>query len=316
MSTRPFRFTTMFGQPTDHGQLIERARRAESLGYDVVVIADHLLNQLSPLPTLVAVAEATTRLRIGTYVLNNDLRHPAVLAQDLATVDLLSGGRLEIGIGAGWNQVEYERAGIPFDPIGTRVTRMEESIRVLKGLFADGPFSFEGQHYRIAEMDGLPKPHQRPHPPFLVGGGGRRVLGIGAREAQIVGLAPRLKSASEPDILGCMAAGTLEKIGWVRSAADGRFGDIEFSTYNPLAPLTITGDRRAAAREACDQIRSRYGVEVTGDDLLDSPHAFIGTVDELVEKCLGLRERFGITNINVRGAMDEFAPVVERLAGS
>jgi probable F420-dependent oxidoreductase len=316
MSTRPFRFTTMIGTPTDRAQLTERAKRAESLGYDVVVIADHLLNQLSPLPTLVAVAEATTRLRIGTYVLNNDLRHPAVLAQDLATVDLLSGGRLEIGIGAGWNQVEYERAGIPFDPIGTRVTRMEESIRVLKGLFADGPFSFEGRHYRITEMDGLPKPVQRPHPPFLVGGGGRRVLGIGGREAQIVGLAPRLTSPTEPDIVSCLAAGTLQKIEWVRSAADGRFDEIEFSTYNPLAPLTITGNRRASAREACDQLRSRFGVEVAEDDLLDSPHAFIGTVDELGEKCLGLRERFGITNINVRGAMDEFAPVVERLAGT
>jgi probable F420-dependent oxidoreductase len=239
-----------------------------------------------------------------------------VLAQDLATIDVLTGGRLEIGLGAGWNRVEYERAGIPFDPIGKRVGRMEESIRVLKGLFADGPLTFEGEHYRITEMEGWPKPVQRPHPPFMIGGGGRRVLSIAGREAQVVSLAPRLPSPERPDIHGCLAAGTLEKVGWVRAAAGDHAADVEISTYPPLAPITITGDRRGKARELCDQLRSTFGVELDEDAVLDSPHVFFGTVDELVEKCLDLRERFGITNVMVRAAMDEFAPVVERLAGT
>src|SRR6266545_3129292 len=157
MSQRPFRFAVGASSSTGtstRGGLIELAQTAESLGYATLLISDHLLDQFAPLPALAAIAQATTTLRLGTFVLNNDLRHPAVLAQELATIDLLTGGRLEIGLGAGWNRLEYERAGIPFDPVGTRVGRMEEAIHVLKGLFGDGPFSFEGDHYRIVEMDG------------------------------------------------------------------------------------------------------------------------------------------------------------------
>jgi alkanesulfonate monooxygenase SsuD/methylene tetrahydromethanopterin reductase-like flavin-dependent oxidoreductase (luciferase family) len=193
---------------------------------------------------------------------------------------------------------------------------MEEAIQVLKGLFADGPFSFEGEHYRISEMEGWPKPVQKPHPPILIGGGGKRVLSIGGREAQIVGLAPRLGSADKPDIRGCMADGTMQKVRWIREAAGDRAGEVEISTYPPLAPFTITNDRRAKAREVCDQLKTHFGEELTEDEVLDSPHIFFGTVDELVEKCLDLRERYGITNVMVRGEMEEFAPVVERLAGT
>ena len=306
----------MIPVPADHRAVVESARRAEALGYDVLVIPDHLPQALAALPALMAVASATSRIRIGTHVLNNDLRHPAVLAQDLATIDVLSGGRLEIGIGAGWNRVEYEQAGISYDPIGRRVSRMEESIKVLKGLFADAPFSFAGEFYQITEMSGAPKPVQRPHPPFMVGGGGRRVLSIGGREAQIVGLAPRVQSPERPDVVGCLAEGSLEKVGWIRAAAGDRADEVEISTYPPLTPVTITGDRRAAAREVADQLKALFGLELSEDDVLGSPHIFLGTVDELVEKCLELRERFGITNVNIRGAMEEFAPVLERLAGA
>jgi probable F420-dependent oxidoreductase len=303
------------GRPNSRAELVEHARRAEALGYDALVIPDHLTQQLAPVPALAAVAAATTRLRIGTFVLNNDLRHPAVVAQELATLDVVSDGRLEVGLGAGWNRVEYERAGIPFDPIGQRVSRMEEAIAVLKGLFADGPFTFEGRHYRITEMEGWPKPVQKPHPPFMIGGGGRRVLSIAGRAAQIVSLAPRLPTPEKPDVRGCLAEGTAEKVGWVRAAADGRAGDVELSTYSPLEPITITADRRAKAREVADRLRARLGVEVTEDELLDSPHVFFGTVDELVEKCLDMRERFGISNVMVGRQIEEFGPVVERLAG-
>jgi probable F420-dependent oxidoreductase len=314
VSARPFRFLAGGGQLRDRAQLVEHARRAESLGYDALVLSDHLLPQLAPLPALVTVAEATTRLRVGTFVLNNDLRHPAVLAQELATIDALTGGRLEIGLGAGWNRPEYERTGIPFDPIGKRVGRMEEAIAVLKGLLAGGPFSFEGAHYRISEMEGWASV-QRPHPPFMIGGGGPRVLGIAGREAQIVSLAPRLPSPERPDVLGCLAAGTIEKVAQVRAAAGARFDEIEICTYPPLQPITITDDPRGKARELADRLREGFGIEVSEGDLLDSPHVFVGSVDQLVEKCLELRERFDITAVMVRTEVSEFAPVVERLAG-
>jgi len=143
----------------------------------VLIFSDHLLDQLAPVPAMATVAAATEKLRVGTFVLNNDLRHPVVLAQELASLDLLSEGRLEIGIGAGWNQPEYEQSGIAIDPIGKRISRMEEAITVLKGLFADGPFSFRGKHYTVTDMEGGPKPVQKPHPPFP----GRRRWAPGAR---------------------------------------------------------------------------------------------------------------------------------------
>lgn len=315
MSARPFRFMASPGDALDRGSLVERARRAEGLGYDVLVMSDHLLKQFAPLPALVSAAEATSRLRIGTFVLNNDLRHPAVLAQELATIDQLTGGRLEIGIGAGWNQPEYEMTGIVMDPPGARVGRMEEAILVLKGLFGDGPFTFEGRHYRVTEMEGWPKPVQRPHPPLNVGGGGRRLLRIAARQAQIVSLAPRLPSNQQPDILGCLAEGTDEKVRWLRETADGRFDELELAIHPPLLPITITDDPRPVARGLADALRQRFDVEVSEQELLDSPHVFVGTVEAMVEKCLELRERYGVTTVMVRSQVDEFAPVVERLAG-
>ena len=166
-----FRLLAEAGAVTDGRALAEMARRAEATGIDVLVIADHLVNQLAPIPAMATIAAATERLRIGTFVLNNDLRHPAVLAQDLASLDVLSGGRLEIGIGAGWNAPEYRAIGLPFDAVGTRVTRLEEAIAVLKGSFGRGAFSFHGAHYAIADLDAQPKPMQRPYPPFFIGGG-------------------------------------------------------------------------------------------------------------------------------------------------
>src|SRR5688572_20845908 len=151
-----------------------------------MVIPDHLIHQLSPVPVMAAVAAVSEQLRIGAFVLNNDLRHPAVLAQDLASLDVLSEGRLDVAIGAGWNRPEYEAIGLEFDATPIRQARLAEAVVVLKGCFADGPFSFSGEHYTITAHDAQPKPVQRPHPPFMIGGGGRRTLTLAAREAQIV----------------------------------------------------------------------------------------------------------------------------------
>jgi probable F420-dependent oxidoreductase len=264
---------------------------------------------------MATVAAATDKLRIGTYVFNNDLRHPAVLAQELATLDVLSGGRLEIGIGAGWNRPEYERSGIPMDPIGRRIGRMDEAITVLKGLFGEGPFSFQGRHYTITEMDGGPKPIQKPHPPFLVGGGGRRVLQIGSREAQIVGLAPRAGAAGGPDIASVSLAATAEKVGWIREVAGARIGDLDIGTYPALGLTLVTDSDRAPLEELAAGLASRYGVDLSVEELRESPHVFVGTVDYLVEKFRHQRATLGINSIMV-GASDALTPVVERLAGS
>src|SRR5216683_1811160 len=199
----------------------------------------------APVPALAAIAAATETLRIGMFVLNNDLRHPAVLAQELASLDVLSEGRLEVGIGAGWNEPEYTRSGIPFAPVTTRVARLEESVAVLKGLFADGPFTFEGSHYRITDMDGRPKPVQKPHPPILIGGGGKRVLRLAGREAQIVGFAPRI-GAKVGGFQSCTFEATREKLQWVKEAAGARFDELELNTYPALQPsaTSVTNEPR------------------------------------------------------------------------
>ncbi|MGC9665590.1 TIGR03621 family F420-dependent LLM class oxidoreductase [Planosporangium sp. 12N6] len=294
------------------------ARRAEASGYSGLVVPDHLLDQHAPIPVLATVAAVTERLRIGTFVFNAGLRHPAVLAQDLASLDVLSGGRLEIGIGAGWNRPEHDAIGLPFEPVATRVSRLAETIAVLKGCFGDGPFSFTGEHFTITGLDGRPKPVQRPHPPLFVGGGGRRTLTLAGRQAQIVGLAPRLTlgddGVTKPDPRSLTAAATEEKIRWVREAAGGRFDEIELNTYPTGGPVVVTNHARAEAQRRADELRRLTGVDLTVDEVLESPHVFIGSVDDLTRKIVELRDRFGISSVMV-GDIDQLAPVVERLAG-
>ncbi len=312
---RPFRFLADPGEIADGRQLAAEARRAESMGYSAMVLPDHLVEQLAPIPVLATVAAATERLRIAPFVLNNDLRHPAVLAQDLASLDVLSGGRLEIAIGAGWNKPEYHRIGLPFEPVAVRSARLEEAVAVLKGTLGDGPFSFRGTYYTITDHDGYPKPVQRPHPPLFIGGGGRRTLSLAGREADIVGLAPRILTGQRADPRSFTIAAAEEKIGWVREAAGDRFDRLEFNVYPSGTAITVTDHARAEAAKVADRMRDRTGVELTVDEVLESPHVFIGSIDGFVEKFRMLRERLGISSFLV-GAIDELAPVVERLAGS
>jgi probable F420-dependent oxidoreductase len=312
---RPFTFLAD-GRAVGTGKdVAERARRAESMGFTGLLIPDHLIDQLAPVPAMATIAAATTRLRIGAFVLNNDLRHPAVLAQDLASLDVLSEGRLDVALGAGWNKPEYDEIGLPFDPVATRVDRLEEAIAVFKGLFGEAPFSFEGRFYTIRERDGQPKPVQKPHPPFFIGGGGRRILTIAAREANIVGLAPRILPGQRSDPQSLTLAAAEEKIGWVREAAGDRFDDLELNTYPSTWPITVTDDARAEARKVVDHLRGRSAVDLTEDEILESPQLFIGSIDSLVEKFKMLRERLGISSF-MTGEIDELAPVVERLAGT
>jgi probable F420-dependent oxidoreductase len=312
---RPFRFLADVRAIVTGPELAARARRAEQVGYHALVLPDHLIGQLSPVVAMATVAAATSTLRVSAFVMNNDLRHPAVLAQDLASIDVLSGGRVDIAIGAGWNKPEYDAIGMAFDPTPVRQARLAESITVLKGLFTGSPFSFAGAHYTITDYAAGPVPMQRPHPPFFIGGGGRRTLTLAGREADIVGLAPRIRANSTVDAASLTLAATREKIRWVRDAAGERFQSMELNIYPSTWPVTVTDDLHGEARRVIDKLRSRTGVELTEDEVIDSPHLFIGSVDRLVEKFLQLREELGISSVML-GEIDELTPVLERLSGS
>jgi probable F420-dependent oxidoreductase len=311
---RPFSFLAGFQKIADGATVAAEARRAESIGFDALVVPDHLIEQLSPIPTLATIAAATERLRIAAFVHNNDLRHPAVLAQDLASLDVLSNGRLDIAIGAGWNRPEYDAIGLPFDPVPVRQARLEEAIAVLKGSLGAGPFSYAGAHYTITDRDAYPKPVQQPYPPFLIGGGGRRTLALAGREANIVGLAPRVLAGQRSDPGSLTLAAAAEKIEWVREAAGERFDQLAFNVYPSSWPVTITDHARSEAAKVVDHLRGRSAVDLTEDEVLESPHLFVGSVEGLVEKFRMLRERLGISSF-MCGDLDELIPVVERLVG-
>jgi probable F420-dependent oxidoreductase len=279
------------------------------------MLSDHLVDQFAPISALGVAAAVTSTIRLGTFVFNNDLRHPVVLAQELATLDRLSDGRLEIGIGAGWNKPEYEGAGIPYDPGSTRIDRLAEAITILKGLSADGPIDFDGRFYQVKGFEELPRPIQRPHPPFFVGGGSPKLLRFAAQNAQIVGIAPRVRPDGSADVIGCTLAGSEKKIAVIRGAAGPRFDQLEINTY-PSFSAKVTDQARPAAREVADRIRRRYGVDLSERDILESPHVFIGSVDSLVEKFQMLRERLGINHIFVGEDYRDFAPIVDRLNAS
>jgi len=201
---RRFRFGIQVRGAATAPAWLAKARATESLGYASLMLPDHFHEQLGPIAALTAAAMVTRSLQLGVLVFANDYRHPVILAKELATLDMVSGGRVCVGLGAGWARSDYDAGGMAYDPPGTRVERLAESLTVLKGLFADGPLTFDGRHYRISQLEGLPKPVQRPHPPFLVGGGGRRLLSLAAREADIVGInsaltAGRAASGGAPD---------------------------------------------------------------------------------------------------------------------
>jgi probable F420-dependent oxidoreductase len=316
-STKPFRLMIGFRDIVGRQGLMDRARLAESIGFSHACIHDHLVPQLAPIPLFSVLAAETERLRLCPLVFNNDLRHPAVLAQDLATLDLLSDGRLEVGLGAGWNEPEYDAAGLRFDPIGTRIERLTEAIAVIRGLFADTPLTFRGRYYTITDLDGQPKPVQRPHPPFLIGGTRERMLRLAAREGDIVGLDLRQDRASLPD---AFPARMDDRVGWVRDEAGDRFAGLELSVLRLLGPIAITSQPLAVARQVAADLGAATGLEIPAEDVLESPYSLIGSVAELERKMRAARERWGINSYlltwfdepNVR----DLGPLVERLAGS
>ncbi len=301
----------MAAKAASSSEWIETAKKAEDLGYSALLMPDHFGDQLSPVPALSIAAAATQTLRVGTLVFANDFRHPAILAKDTATLDLLSDGRLEVGVGAGWMTEDYSWTGVPHDRAGIRIDRMIESIEVLRGLWGDDAFSFDGEHYTITEMNGLPKPAQAGGPPIIVGGGGKRVLSTAARLADIVGVNPNVGEGKVgPEAIASMSAdATEEKLGWVRDAAGDRFDDIEISI---LKFVTIVTDARDAVAE-----KVGGGMGMDAATLLASPHTLVGSAEEVAEELIEQRERWQGSYVTVQSdALESFAPVVAALAGT
>jgi len=313
MNHHPFRFGVQMWGATSGAEWQEKARKAEQLGYTILVIPDHFpapsMGILGYAPALAAAAAATTTLRIGTNVLDNDFRHPALVAGDATTLDLLSDGRFELGIGAGWDQGDYERSGIAFDRPGVRVQRLEESVRIIKRLFTGDSVSFFGEHFTINGLEGYPKPVQQPHPPILIGAAGPRLTAFAAREATIISVMPRVLPPGVPIYSDLTAAGVEEKIHWIRQAAEERFDDIELNIL--MQQVIVTTDRQSAAQTLSEQWH------ITRADALESPFALIGTGEEMVATIRARRERYGISYLTVfERDMEAFTPVVPQLTGS
>ena len=309
---RRFRFGVQFSTAASSAAWADLAREAEDLGYSTLFLPDHFGDQLAPAPALVAAADATRELRVGTLVLDNDYKHPVVTAKEMASVDVLSDGRLELGLGAGWLASDYEQSGIPMDSAAERVDRLEEGIAVIKGLFAPGPFSFAGKHYQVADLDGQPKPQQQPSPPLIIGGGGPRVLALAGREADIVGINPAIRSGRIDGAAARDGAAdaTDRKVGWVRAAAGDRYGDLELQMLIFLCALT---DDRAGTLA---NLAPMFGLEP--DALAAYPHAWVGSAEQIAEDLEAGRERWDVSYLVVQGPdnMRAMAPVVARLSGA
>ena len=318
--SRPFRFGVLATEETSRDAWADYARKVEDLGYSTLVYGEHIsFGGLAPFSALMAAADATTHLRVAT-VLINDLRNPVLLAQEVATLDLLSQGRLEFGIGAGWLAADFQAAGIPFAPAPTRVRRLEEAVSVLKRLFGEGPVTFEGTYYSVHDMNLTTKPQQRPHPPLFIGGGGKQVLSIAAREANIVGVSSKATAAGAMDLGDRTLQAFDEKVRWIREAAGERFAELELNTL--IQHVRITDNRRQGAKEVLAAYASWPPHLVVNmpqgtEELLEAPYCVIGTVAQIVEQLQERRERHGISYITIHGGYTQaLAPVIERLAGT
>jgi probable F420-dependent oxidoreductase len=320
---RKFRFGVQCYAPTSAEQWRDLARRAEALGYSAFHLADHVIGPgpklaatnhpvqtVAAIPAMAVAAEATSTIRIGCRVLCIDYRQPVMLAKELATLDFFSGGRLEVGLGAGWLENEYEAMGIPFDPPGVRLDRLQEVIDLLRASFGDGEVNVEGRHVHATGYEAVPKP-AGGMPPLMIGGGSRRILGIAGREADIVSLNFDNSSGKiGPAGVGSSTAElTEQKIGWIRGGAGERFDDVELEI---AAYFTVVTDDVAATTE-----RMAGMFALTAEQFAEHPHALIGPVDRICDILVERRERFGISYVTFgAAAMESAAPIVERLTGT
>jgi probable F420-dependent oxidoreductase len=309
---RPFRFGVQVDGTGGRAEWQELARRVEATGYSTLTMPDHFTGQLAPVPALQCAADATTTLRLGALVYDNDYKHPVVLAKELATMDVLSDGRVEIGLGAGWMATDYEQSGIPYDPPGVRISRFIEALHVIKSALGPDAFSFQGEHYTITGYDGLPKPVQSI-PPVLIGGGGPRVLKFAAREADIVGINGTLTSgAIDHTTFASMTAEAVdEKVALVAATATdaGRADAIEMNVRAFMVFVTDDTDK------ALDTLAEFTGAPK--DVIAGSPFALVGPTSKLIDDLQARRERWGFSYVIVgQNDVDAFAPVVAALSGT
>ncbi|MBV8119879.1 MAG: TIGR03621 family F420-dependent LLM class oxidoreductase [Alphaproteobacteria bacterium] len=308
---KPFRFGVNVGPSRSRAEWTEKARRIEALGFDVLTVPDHLAELLAPFPALVSAADASTSIRVGTNVLNNDFRHPVLVAREAATVDLLTEGRLELGLGAGHVKEEYDGAGLVYDRGGTRVERLAEATAIIKGLMTGEPVTFAGRHYRVTGHKIHPRPVQQPRPPIAVAGNGHRLLTLAAREADIIGFSGITfrRGGTFPDLSAWKVSAVDERVQLVRAVAGERFAGLEL---NPLVQrVVVVDDRRRAAEEL-----ARHWNQLTPEEILESPFVLIGTIDQMVEDLLRRRERWGFSYFTIfEPYLTAFAPVVGRLHG-
>jgi len=308
-NARRFRFGVVLRAALSGAEWAEQARRLEGLGFDVLLVSDHLVGpRLAPLAALAAAAAATTSLRVGTLVLANDFRHPAVLAKEAATLDLLSGGRLELGIGAGWMRADYAQAGLRYDPPAVRIERLGESLQILKGLWSEGPFSFAGRYYAIEAAQQEPKPVQRPHPPILIGGGGPAILRLAARAADGVNLTLRTRpDGSGPDPQDVGLAPLLRKLAILREAAGPRWERLEIGTS--VWGLAVGSDTAA--------VRSAF-LAGFAPAMAETPNVLAGEATAIVDKLQRWRAEHAVSTyvLQDEAFVDAFAPIVARLAGT
>lgn len=304
-SRRPFRFGVEMMEPFEGMTWADSARELETLGYSALHAPDHFDEGLGPITAMASAAAVTESLVVATAVLAADFRHPAVLARELAAIDVISEGRLEVGLGAGYNVDDYRWSGIAMDPPKVRVDRLEEYVAVLRGLFAEGPFSFAGEHFRIDALDGTPHPHTPGGPPIFVAGGGPRMLRFAARQADIVGVNPSLPTSEKraEAARDGVAARIDEKFALVREAAGDRLADLTFHGW--LRHAQVTDDGHAVAAE----IATATGLSQA--DVLASPFVLVGSVEEIVERLEERRERWGYSYYTVQQpAAREFADVL------
>jgi probable F420-dependent oxidoreductase len=315
---RPFRFGMQAARVTDPTQWAALARSAEASGYDAFQIPDHL-GRLSTFPALMAAAAVTSRVKLSTYVLNQDFRPPAILAQEAGSVQMLTGGRLELGIGAGWARHEYAQAGLQYDSASVRVARFDEYLQVVKGILAatTESFTFDGQFFQTRAF--APLPRAGDPPPILVGGGSAHILAIAGRLADIISVSTRASPDGRVDMPNIKREAVDRKINWVREGAGHRFDQIELNMT--IRDVRVTDDRPAAARAllaewASTPERLANVDQLTEQDVLDSPHIVVGSVEQIVEQLEAARERWGFAYIEVSsGDADAIRPVLERLSG-
>src|SRR5580693_2272884 len=305
---RKFRFAAQLSKGPDGSarSWAEQARRAEDLGFSALLMPDHFGDQLAPVPALAAVAAATTTLRLGSLVCGNDYRHPFVLAKEAATLDLLSDGRFELSLGAGWMKTDYEEAGLTYDSPRVRVDRFEEAVQVIQGLLrTDGPFSFTGTSYEVTNHTLTPRPVQRPGPPLIIGGGGQRVLSFAARHADIVSINVNLREGTGGPETAPNASPerTREKVTWVRQAAGDRFDDLEL---NDLIGFVMITDDAAGIAEA---MAPHFGI--SAKDALHIPLSLLGTLDEMADELEWRRQEYGISYWSIEAdCWEALGPVV------